>query len=288
MTIYLGCKQENKMVELYRIYATMSASQEMMRFPSDVLFDQKLCRLQINNLRKTKPLVESECKFHVGHIHQDIQYQFHQIGLRLVEPEQDAAYDELIQKLFKQTGVIVGVPGLINSLVLECIKHNCSAPFLRDVIDQYDSNGEISGMRLLISLNRLRKGIWEYNILERVECIEENFLRWSFRKCVFEMTCLNEVKPSLYNQTTIVTRLLHKANYHPKLDQFASNSMLIFDLLHDEFLDNMTSPNDGVGFSFELVGPSAMLDCIKSLGLDIESGNHSYLEEDILKKRKLQ
>ena len=258
-----------------------------MIFPSGVAYDEKLCRLQINNLRKTKPLVESECKFHIGHIYQELEYQFDQIGLRSVESEQQPDIAEVIEKIFKQTDGIVGVPGLLNTLVLECIKHNCSSQFLRDVIDQYDSNGEISGMRLLVSLNRLRKGIWEYNILERVECIEENLLRWSFRKCVFEMTCLNEVKPSLYNPTTIVTKLLHKANYHPRLDQFASNSMLIFDLLHDEFLDNMTSPNDSIGFSFELVTPSALLDCIKSLGLDIESENHLYLENDFSKKRKL-
>lgn len=259
----------------------------MMKFPSEIIYDEKLCRLQINNLRKTKPLVQSECKFHVSHIYQELEYQFDQIGLKINDPDNNLLLSDIIAKIFSQTDAIIGVPGLLNTLVLECIKHNCSPQFLRDVIDQYDSNGEINGMRLLVSLNRLRKGIWEYNILERVECIEENFLKWSFRKCVFEMKCLHEVKPSLYNTTTMVTKLLHKANHHPQIDEFASNSMLIFDLLHDEFLDNLSSPNDGIGFSFDLIGPIALLECIKCLGLDIDSENTAYLSEENSKKRKL-
>lgn len=265
---------------------------QMMKFPSGVQFDEKLCRLQINNLRKTKPLVQSECKFHVSHIYQELEYHFEQIGLKLPDSEageSDQALSDIIQKLFTQTDAIIGVPSLLNVLVHECIRHNCSVQFLRDVIDQYDSNGEISGMRLLVALNRLRRGIWEYNILERVECIEENLLVWSFRKCVFEMKCLHEVKPSLYNNTTIVSKILYKSNHHPRLDPFASNSMMIFDLLHDEFLDNISGSSDNVGFSLDLIGTSSLLDSIKTLGLDIDSPNVTYLDSDLNpKKRKLE
>lgn len=263
-----------------------------MQFPLKISFDEKLCRLQINNLRKTRPLVESECKFHIGHIYREIEYQFDQISLKLLSEEMSDAETEVIlsvpefsKKLFTQTDSITGTPGLINTLIHECIKHNCSPRFLRDVIDQYDSNGEVSGVRLLLALNRLRRGIWEYNILERVECIEENYLHWSFRKCVFEMECIHEVKPTLYNRTTLVTKLLFKANHHPRLDQFASNSMLIFDMLHDEFLER-PSPNEGVGFSFDLVGSNTLLDCIKSLGIDIDAENFRAAV-DSTKKRKV-
>jgi hypothetical protein len=255
-----------------------------MQFPP-VVFDEKLCRLQINNLRKTRPLVESECKFHIGHIYREIEYEFDQAGLHT---EDGQNYSQLCQELFSEIKSIFGAPGLINTLVHECIRHNCSSQFLRDVIDQYDSNGEVSGMRLLVALNRLRRGIWEYNILERVECIEENYLMWSFRKCVFEMECIHEVKPALYNRTTLVTKLLNKANHHPRLDQFASNSMLIFDMLHDEFLETVNAPNDGIGFSFDLVGSNALLDCIKSLGIDIDEENYVYANMDTSKKRRLQ
>jgi hypothetical protein len=268
-----------------------------MQFPGRVTFDDKLCRLQINNLRKTRPLVESECKFHVGHIYREIEYELNQIGLKIITEEaadQDldannafsgSSPSNFVRDLFMQTDAITGTPGLINTLIHECIKHNCSSRFLRDVIDQYDSNGEVSGVRLLVALNRLRRGIWEFNILERVECIEENYLYWSFRKCIFEMECIHEVKPTLYNRTTTVTKLLYKANHHPRLDQFASNSMLIFDMLHDEFLER-SSPSDSAGFSFDLVDSRTLLDCIKSLGIDIDAENYGLVMEDA-KKRKL-
>lgn len=248
----------------------------MLEFPSGVVYDDKLCRLQINNLRKTKPLVESECKFHIGHIYGEIGYEFDQIGMKIGTDDTNKSIQSLLKILFSETESIIGVTGLINTLVFECIKHNCSPHFLRDVIDQYDSNGEVSGMRLLVSLNRMRRSIWEYNILERVECIEDNYLNWSFRKCVFEMECMHEVKPSLYTRTTVVTKLLNKSNYCPRLDQFASNSMLIFDLLHDDFLETMTTSNDRIGFSFDNVDPSTLLDCIKSLGLDIDTENYTF------------
>lgn len=261
-----------------------------MRFPQNIEFDDKLCRLQINNLRKTRPIVQSECKFHIGHIYREIKYQFDQINFKLKpsnaisDIQLDSDLEKFMNDLFLETNIIMNTPGLINTLMHECIKHNCSAQFLRDVIDQYDSNGEVSGMRLLVSMNRLRRGIWEYNILERVECIEENYLHWSFRKCVFEMEAIHEVKPALFNRTTLVTKLLYKANHHQKLDEFASNSMLIFDMLHDDFLES-TEPNDVLGFSFELVHSSTLLDCIKSLGIDIDSENINYNDA---KRRKIQ
>lgn len=257
-----------------------------MQFPEKLVYDEKLCRMQINNLRKTKPLVESDCKFHIGHIYQELGYEFEQIGLKFGDESVEDDVESTLEKLFSQTESITGAPGLLNTLVHECIRHNCSAQFLRDVIDNYDSNGEVSGMRLLVALNRLRRGIWEYNILERVECIEENYLMWSFRKCVFEMESIHEVKNSLYNRTTMVTKLLYKANHHPRLDQFASNSMLIFDMLHDEFLEASGTRSDGVGFSFDLVGSAVLLDCIKSLGIDIDADNYGYMVE-VAKKRRL-
>lgn len=247
-----------------------------MQFPGNVKFDNKLCTLQINNLRKTKPLVTSECKFHIGHIYREIGYQLDQI---FMEVGGSTGLDDLKQQLFSQTKMITGAPGPINLLVHECIGHNCSPQFLRDVIDQYDSNGEVTGMKLLVALNRLRRGIWEYNLLERVELIEENYLRWSFRKCVFEMECINEVKKSLYNRPTMITKLLQKSNHHKQLDPYASNSMLIFDMLHDEFLELAASDSVGIPFSFELIGSSTLLDCIKSLGIDIESENYQESHE---------
>lgn len=251
-----------------------------MRFPENVTYDKKLCDLQVNNLRKTKPLVISECKFHIGHIYREIGYQMEQICLKIADVPD---ISDLKEQLFSQTGTITGTPGPINLLVHECIRHNCSVHFLRDVIDQYDSNGEVSGMKLLVALNRLRRGIWEYNLLERVELIEENYLRWSFRKCVFEMECINEVKKSLYNRSTMITKLLQKANHHKKLDPYASNSMLIFDMLHDEFLEQHSSDLT-VPFSFEMIGSSTLLDCIKSLGIDIDSENSEYASENDYKR----
>lgn len=261
-----------------------TGSSKQMRFPDNVIFDDKLCRLQTNNLRKTRPLVESECKFHIGHIYREIEYEFDQVVLRISD---GSSHNELTKQLFSETQSIIGAPGLLNSLVHECIRHNCSSQFLRDVIDQYDSNGEVSGMRLLVALNRLRRGIWEYNILERVECIEENYLLWSFRKCVFEMECMHEVKPSLYNRTTLVTKLLFKSNYYTRIDKNASNSMLIFDTLHDEFLDSGNTSNDRIGFSFDQVSSIALLECIKNLGIDIDEENYVYADFSTLKKRRL-
>lgn len=254
-----------------------------MQFPEDIIFDAELCDLQVNKLRKSKPLVTSECKFHIGHIYREIGYQLEQIGAKLSD---DSDIEDLKQQLFLETGSITGTPSPINLLVHECIRHNCSFHFLRDVIDQYDSNGDVSGMKLLVALNRLRRGIWEYNLLERVELIEENYLKWSFRKCVFEMECINEVKKTLYNRSTMITKLLHKANHHKKLDPYASNSMLIFDMLHDEFLEQ--SANDlNVPFSFEMISSSTLLDCIKSLGIDIDSENKEYDIENSSKRVRI-
>lgn len=262
-----------------------------MLFPSDVTYDEKLCRLQINNLRKTRPIVESESKFHIGHIYREIQYEFEQISLRVnLDPEESEDVD-FAKSLFSQTDTIIGAPSLINTLIHECIKHNCSPQFLRDVIDQYDSNGEVSGMRLLVALNRLRRGIWEYNILERVEYIERMYSTWSFRKCVFEMEAINEVKPSLYNRPTLITKLLFKSNHYPKLENESSNSMVIFDKLHDEFLESSSANSDKEVFSFNLISSTMLLDCMRRAGLDVDSpletSNPSYHCEAISKKRKL-
>lgn len=253
----------------------------MLEFPH-VTFNKKHCRQQINSLRKCRSSVECNNKFHISHIYKQLQKLFQLIHLEV--------NDTLYKYLFSEIDRIDGIPNLINALILECIRYNCSPHFLRNVIDQYDSNGDISGTRLLISINRLRRSIWEYNILERVECIESMFYTWSFRKCIFEMECVNEVKPSLYSRATIVTKILHKANMHPlSLDQFATNSMLIFDMLHDEFLEDQNNQDDDkISFSFDNISTPVLLDCIKSLGLDVNSNIDVCLDMiNENKKRKI-
>lgn len=251
----------------------------MLEISPDIKFEKNLCRLQIGNLRKTRPLVESDSKFHVGHIYKEIKLLFQQVQVEDADRITDGMFDEVER--------IHGIPLLLNTLILECIRHNCAPVFLRDVIDHYDSNGDISGVKLLISLNRIRRTIWEFNILEKVENIEEMCSIWSFRRCVFEMECMHEVRPALYTPAMLITKMLTKTNHYPKLDEFATNSMLVFDMLHEEVLEGQSgNTEDKENFSFDHIQSSMLLECIKSLGIDIDTENISNFDEtNKLKKR---